>query len=179
MARAAAEGEAALEAANAAGDAGEARHLRAELAGTYRQSGELAVRACPHEPGDEDDDGSARAAYEEGVAFAERAAETFEAGDDRSAAQLMAAWLEADLGLPGRALARAREVLAGYEGREDAIAERRVAEANAVVEYAEDAGRAEEAGQESAGSAGSAGSTESAGNVAGTKHGEIGDAKGD
>ncbi|MFD3451483.1 tetratricopeptide repeat protein [Streptomyces sp. NPDC058691] len=139
MALAAAEGEAALAAATAAGDQGEARHLRTELAGTYRQSGELVVRACAHEPGDEDedDDGSARAAYEEGVAFADRAAATFGPGDDRSAVQLMAAWLEVDLGLPERAVARAGEVLAAYEGQEGAVAERRVAEARAVVEYAE------------------------------------------
>ncbi|MFJ4987020.1 tetratricopeptide repeat protein [Streptomyces sp. NPDC088732] len=162
MQRAAAEGEAALEAATAAGDLAEAHHLRTELAGTYRQSGELVVRACAHEPGDAEDDGSARAAYEEGVAFAERAAETFGPGDDRSAAQLMAAWLEADLGLPGRAVARAREVLAGYAGREGAIAERRVAEANALIEYAEDAGRAGDAGDAEA-----------------AVHGESGDAQGD
>ncbi|MFF3561165.1 tetratricopeptide repeat protein [Streptomyces sp. NPDC002574] len=168
MARAVAEGEAALEAATAAGDAGEARHLRAELAGTYRQSGELVVRACPHEPGDEDDDGSARAAYEEGLAFAERAAATFEPGDDRSAAQLMAAWLEADLGLPGRAVARAREVLAAYEGQQGTVAERRVAEAHAVLEYTDRDDR-----DDHDAAAARAGSAEPA------EHSESGDAQGD
>ncbi|MDX3073933.1 tetratricopeptide repeat protein [Streptomyces sp. NPDC088354] len=179
MARAVAEGEAALAAATAAGDADEARHLRAELAGTYRQSGELVVRACAHEPGDGEDDGSARAAYEEGLAFADRAVATFDPGDDRSAAQLMAAWLEADLGLPGRAVARAREVLAAYEGREGAVAERRVAEAHAVLEYTDHDDQDDQDHEDAPSGHRDHDAAARAGSVAAAEHSESGDAQGD
>jgi tetratricopeptide (TPR) repeat protein len=136
MAEAAAVAEEALAAATAAGDELAAAQRRAELAGTYRQTGELIVRSCPDEPGDEDEDGSARAAYEEGLACAERAIATFDPGPARSAAQLMAAWLEADLGRRSEAAARARAVIALYEGQDDEIAGQRLAEARSVIEYA-------------------------------------------
>ncbi|WP_431964633.1 tetratricopeptide repeat protein [Actinacidiphila sp. bgisy160] len=139
MAEAAAVAEEALAAATAAGDVNAAVHLRAELAGTHRQTGELIVRACPGEPGEEDTDGSARAAYEEGLACAERAIAVFDPGPARSAAQLMAAWLEADLGRHTAAARRARSVLALYEGEDadpdDEVAAQRLAEARSVLEY--------------------------------------------
>lgn len=139
MAEAAAVAEEALTAARAAGDEAAAAHLRAELAGTYRQTGELIVRACPGEPGEDDTDGSARAAYEEGLAWAERAITAFDPGPARSAAQLMAAWLEADLGRRAAAAERARAVIAlyaepGEDGNDEAAAQR-LAEARSVLEY--------------------------------------------
>ncbi|MFF7212605.1 tetratricopeptide repeat protein [Streptomyces sp. NPDC008238] len=138
MAEAAAVAEEALAAATAAGDGAAAAQLRAELAGTHRQTGELIVRACPGEPGEEDTDGSARAAYEEGLACAERAIALFGPGPARSAAQLMAAWLEADLGRPAAAAERARAVIALYAGEDgsgDEVAAQRLAEARSVLEY--------------------------------------------
>ncbi|MFE0626047.1 tetratricopeptide repeat protein [Streptomyces sp. NPDC058864] len=139
MAEAAAVAEEALAAATAAGDGAAAAHLRAELAGTHRQTGELIVRACPGEPGEEDTDGSARAAYEEGLTCAERAITLFGPGPARSAAQLMAAWLEADLGRHAAAAERARAVIALYEAQdetgEDEVAAQRLAEARSVLEY--------------------------------------------
>ncbi|MDX3097921.1 tetratricopeptide repeat protein [Streptomyces sp. ME19-03-3] len=139
MAEAAAVAEEALAAARAAGDEAAAAQLRAELAGTYRQTGELIVRACPGEPGEDDPDGSARAAYEEGLTWAERAITALGPGPERSAAQLMAAWLEADLGRRAAAAERARAVVALYaepgEGGDDEVATRRLAEARSVLEY--------------------------------------------
>ncbi|MDX2704758.1 tetratricopeptide repeat protein [Streptomyces sp. PA03-6a] len=139
MAEAVAVAEEALAAATAAGDGDAAAHLRAELAGTHRQTGELVVRSCPGEPGEDDTDGSARAAYEEGLACAERAIAVFEPGPARSAAQLMAAWLEADLGRHAAAAERARAVIALYGGEDggpaDEVAEQRRAEARSVLEY--------------------------------------------
>ncbi|WP_329189334.1 tetratricopeptide repeat protein [Actinacidiphila glaucinigra] len=144
MAEAAAVAEEALAAATAAGDGAVAAHLRAELAGTHRQTGELIVRSCPGEPGEDDTDGSARAAYEEGLACAERAITIFGPGPARSAAQLMAAWLEADLGRHAAAAERARAVIAEYHGQDEGgdeggdagVAAQRLAEARSVLEYA-------------------------------------------
>ncbi|MFB6437758.1 tetratricopeptide repeat protein [Streptomyces sp. NPDC056411] len=102
--------------------------LRSELAGTHRQTGELLVRDCGSEPGDEDDDGTARRTYEAALGHLEKAIEVFAslgpAGrHDHSATQLMAAWLEADLGHASAAGARARTVLDAYgdtDGEPDA-----------------------------------------------------------
>ncbi|WP_171169126.1 tetratricopeptide repeat protein [Streptomyces sp. I05A-00742] len=138
MALAEREGAAALEAA--ADD--ERELLRGELAGTYRQTGELIVRFCEGVPGDEDDDGTARAAYEEGLAHAVRAIGVLAAGgpalrDQRTAAELMAAWLEVDLGRAAAAAARAGAVLAEYgEDETEGAAPARRAEAENVVKYA-------------------------------------------
>lgn len=128
--------------------------LRAELAGTYRQTGDLLVRGCESEPGNEDDDGTARLAYEDALRYAEKAIDIFaslgEPGHhDRTAAQLMAAWLEADLGRTSAAGARARAVLDDYgeedgsqhrseDGSEDDdTVERRRAEARSLLSYIE------------------------------------------
>ncbi|MEU1469639.1 tetratricopeptide repeat protein [Streptomyces sp. NPDC005761] len=94
--------------------------LRADLADTYRQTAELLAHACEGDPGEAADD-PARLAYEEALGYVDRAAAAFdEAGpehlDRRTAAGLMAAWLEADLGRADAALRRAAEVLAAYEG---------------------------------------------------------------
>ena len=130
------------EAALAAAEPGQVPGLRAELADTHRQTGELIANACEGEP-DEDDDGSARSAYEEALAQVDRAVNGFtEAGPDfldrRTAAELVAAWLEADLGRRDGARARARRVLAVYEGTGaeagDTVHARR-AEAESVLGY--------------------------------------------
>ncbi|MEU8781991.1 tetratricopeptide repeat protein [Streptomyces sp. NPDC048637] len=124
--------------------------LRAELAGTYRQTGELLVRGCDSEPGDEDDDGTARRAYEDALDCAEKAIAVFAslgetARHDRTGAQLMAAWLEAHLGRGSAAGTRARAVLDDYgdddgSGTDDSsgtdeTAKRRRAEVRALLDY--------------------------------------------
>ncbi|MDF6045104.1 tetratricopeptide repeat protein [Streptomyces sp. JH14] len=133
------------EAALAAAEPEQVPGLRAELADTHRQTGELIADACEGGP-DEDDDGRART-YEEALSHVGRAVAGFaEAGPDflgpRTAAELMAAWLEADLGRREEARARARGVLAAYEGAdEDETARARRAEAESVLGYmAEDPG---------------------------------------
>ncbi|MFE7545420.1 tetratricopeptide repeat protein [Streptomyces platensis] len=117
--------------------------LRAELAGTYRQTAELLVRGCDSEPGDEDDDGTARRTYEDALGHAEQAIAAFTslgepARHDRTAAQLMAAWLEFDLGHHSAATARARTVLADYGDEDtpdtDDTTKRRRAEAQALLD---------------------------------------------
>jgi hypothetical protein len=47
----------------------------------------------------------------------------------------MSAWLEADLGLRGKAADRARAVIAEYAGESGDIAGRRRAEAESVIQY--------------------------------------------
>ncbi|MFJ6436415.1 tetratricopeptide repeat protein [Streptomyces sp. NPDC091416] len=94
--------------------------LRADLADTYRQTAELLAHACEGEPAEAADD-PARLAYEEALGYAGRASAAFAAAgeghlDQRTAADLMAAWLEADLGRTEAALGRTAEVLAAYEG---------------------------------------------------------------
>lgn len=139
MAAAATECESAL-AASADADASAA--LRAELADTYRQTGDLIASSCDGEPGADDTDGSARTAYEEAVALVLRAVAAFEeAGEQftdlRTGAQLMASWLHASLGDAPAAVSLARGVLATYEGSgegaADETAQSRCAEARAVL----------------------------------------------
>ncbi|MBZ4321371.1 tetratricopeptide repeat protein [Streptomyces huiliensis] len=137
-----AEAERECVAALAAADDDAARELlRSELAGTHRQTGELIVRFCEGEPGDDDDDdGTARKAYEEGLSHAERAVAVLTEGgpalrDQRTAAELMAAWLEADLGRNTPAADRARAVLAEYGNESEGAAPARRAEAENVLAY--------------------------------------------
>ncbi|WP_407561432.1 tetratricopeptide repeat protein [Streptomyces sp. 184] len=118
--------------------------LGAELAATHRQTGDLIAASCdgtPHDP-DEAAAGTARAAYEEGLAYVVRAVAGFaELGpdflDEQTGAQLLAAWLEADLGRPEAAAQRARAVLAAYgDGDADSeTAESRHGEAQALLDY--------------------------------------------
>ncbi|GGU34155.1 tetratricopeptide repeat protein [Streptomyces violascens] len=123
MAEAAAECERAL-----AGAEADARpHLLAELADTHRQSAELLARM-------------AEAPTEEALTFADRAVATFaEAGPDhldaRTGAELMAAWMELDLGRPEAAEARARGVLAAYADAATPEAAARREEAESVLEH--------------------------------------------
>ncbi|MFC5032641.1 tetratricopeptide repeat protein [Streptomyces sp. DSM 41987] len=126
--------ETAAAALAAATDEHERDMLRADLADTHLQTGQLLARGCPAEPGDTDTDGSARAAYEEALVHTGRAAATYGSRDGRSAAQLVAAWIEADLGRPDAAADRARAVLADYGDEEGETAERRRAEAGSVLD---------------------------------------------
>ncbi|MCM2417615.1 tetratricopeptide repeat protein [Streptomyces sp. RKAG293] len=127
--------QAAAAALAAATDEDERDMLRADLADTHLQTGQLLVRGCPGEPGDADTDGSARAAYEEALVHTGRAAATYGSRDGRSAAQLVAAWIEADLGRRDAAADRARAVLADYGDEEGETAERRRAEAGSVLDH--------------------------------------------
>lgn len=120
-------------------DGDERAALRADLADTHLQTGQLLVRGCPGEPGDTDGDGSARAVYEEALTHAEQAAATYDSRDGRSSAQLVAAWIEADLGRREAAAERARAVLALYGDEAGETADRRRAEAGSVIEYTEGA----------------------------------------
>lgn len=121
----------------------EGPQLLADLADTYRQTAELLAHACEGEPGEAEDD-PARIAYEEALGYVERASAAFdEAGpghlDRRTAADLMAGWLEADLGRADAALRRAAEVLAAYEGvpaGTDGAADERRSEVESLREYA-------------------------------------------
>ncbi|MGV9418800.1 tetratricopeptide repeat protein [Streptomyces sp. NPDC003674] len=109
MAQAVRECEHALETAEPA-----ARHaFTAELANTHLQFGDLLVRSAAG------DDEAAEEALEAALARMERAAELFgtlgaEGLHDRTGAELAAGRLEADLGRPAGAAARARGVLAAY-----------------------------------------------------------------
>ncbi|WP_326798764.1 tetratricopeptide repeat protein [Streptomyces sp. NBC_01808] len=119
--------------------------LLAELAATHRQTGDLitaAVGSTPHDP-DESEAEAARTAYEEGLAHVVRAVAGFadlgpDCRDEYTGAQLLAAWLEADLGRPGAAAQRARAVLAAYADGDTATetAESRRDEAQALLNYA-------------------------------------------
>ncbi|WP_329194066.1 tetratricopeptide repeat protein [Streptomyces sp. NBC_01435] len=130
MASAARECEAAL----AAGPADGASGLLAELADTHRQTGELIAHVCEGEPGEAPE-------YEEALGYLHRAVAGFTGAGDgfvglRTAAELMAGWLEADLGRPDAARERARTVLEIHGGGEpDETGEERRAEAEALLDY--------------------------------------------
>ncbi|MDN3264418.1 tetratricopeptide repeat protein [Streptomyces sp. CSDS2] len=94
--------------------------LATELGGTYRQFAELLARSASEEA----EDAAIRAAFEAALEQMNRAVAVFTtlgtAGlHGRTGAELGAGWLEADLGRPERAEARARAVLAVYEGADD------------------------------------------------------------
>ncbi|WP_033313185.1 tetratricopeptide repeat protein [Streptomyces iakyrus] len=114
MADAVRECEAARE---AAADEESRQQLVAELGHTHRQFGDLLARSAP-----EDAEGApVREVFEEALAQVLRAAEVFASLGDgalhsRTGAELTAGRLEADLGRPADAVARARAVLAAYEG---------------------------------------------------------------
>ncbi|WP_221353871.1 tetratricopeptide repeat protein [Streptomyces beigongshangae] len=148
MERAVAACKAAVADADAGADAGdgdgdEARErLVSELAHTHRQFGDLLARSVPEGAADD----TVRALFEEALAHLGPAVSGFhslgeEGLHDRTGAQLAAGWLEADLGRPDRAAARARAVLSAYAGADDAGADEavaaRVAEAERLVRVAE------------------------------------------
>jgi tetratricopeptide (TPR) repeat protein len=123
--------------------------LTAELGNTHRQFGELIARSA-----DEDtEEAAVRAAFEEALTHLTEAIATFAslgagALDARTGAELAAARLEADLGRPDTASARARAVLSAYaedaheedaheEGGDPETAEARRAEAERLLELLE------------------------------------------
>jgi tetratricopeptide (TPR) repeat protein len=93
------------------------QQLVAELGHTHRQFGDLLAGSAS-----EDAEGApAREVFEEALAQVVRSAEVFASLGDgalhsRTGAELTAGRLEADLGRPAEAVARARAVLAAYEG---------------------------------------------------------------
>ncbi|MGW7205270.1 tetratricopeptide repeat protein [Streptomyces sp. NPDC054837] len=122
------------------------QRLVAELGHTHRQFGDLLARSAA----EDDDDDSIRAAMEDALSQVTEAIVVFASlGDDalhsRTGAELAAGWLEADLSRPDRAAARARAVLAAYQGYEaygesdsdETVAARR-AEARQMLDVLED-----------------------------------------
>ncbi|MGX6743962.1 tetratricopeptide repeat protein [Streptomyces peucetius] len=136
MAAAATECESALAAiaGDGGGDGEVPARLRAELADTYRQTGDLVASSCEEPEGPR-----RRAAYEEALGFVLRAVTAFEeAGEQftdlRTGAELMAAWLHAELSEGTAAGALARGVLAAYADVSGEVPSSRCAEARAVLE---------------------------------------------
>ncbi|MFF1768904.1 tetratricopeptide repeat protein [Streptomyces sp. NPDC058249] len=124
-------------AAGATEDEDARRRLVAELGHTYRQFGDLVARSVS----DDAEEASARAALEEALAHITRAVSVFGSlGDDaldaRTGAELAAGWLEADLGHPAAAIARARAVLSAYAGSAGETVEARRAEAENMLRVA-------------------------------------------
>ncbi|MFD6305082.1 tetratricopeptide repeat protein [Streptomyces sp. NPDC060223] len=122
------------------GDESEEARLRlvAELGHTHRQFGDLVARSVPDDAEEDEADPS----YEEALGhFAEAASAFASLGDElldvRTAAELSAGWLEADLRRPAAAVARARTVLAAYAGLEGETAEARRAEAENMLKLME------------------------------------------
>lgn len=125
------------EALDAAADPVAREQVMVELGATHRQFGDLLARSATEATEGEDaEDGVIQAAFEAALVQMDRAVALFGAlGADglhsRTGAELAAGWLEADLGRPAGAAARARAVLAAYEdaGDEDETVRERRAEA--------------------------------------------------
>lgn len=137
MADAVGECEAALETVEDPEDAEARESLTAELGHTHRQFADLVARSASEEA----EDTAIRAAFEEALAQAVRASAVFgslgeEGLHSRTGAELAAGWLEADLGRPADAAARARAVLAVYEGADgtDEAVRARRAEAHQMLD---------------------------------------------
>ncbi|MCL6668943.1 tetratricopeptide repeat protein [Streptomyces panaciradicis] len=130
------------EAAAGAADDEEARErLVAELGHTHRQFGDLLARSAAEDA----DDDAIRATLEEALSHVVEAAAVFAslgegALDSRTGAELAAGWLETDLGRSARAAARARAVLAAYDGADgtEETARARRAEAEQMLQVAEE-----------------------------------------
>ncbi|MGW2747747.1 tetratricopeptide repeat protein [Streptomyces sp. NPDC001450] len=106
----------------AAADPAAREQLSAELGNTHRQFGDLLARSAAEV--DEERDDVIQGAFEAAVTQLDRAAAVFgalgtEGLHSRTGAELAAGWLEADLGRSAEAVARARGVLAAYEGAGD------------------------------------------------------------
>ncbi|MCL7426724.1 tetratricopeptide repeat protein [Streptomyces sp. YS415] len=115
--------------------------LTAELGHTHRQFGDLLARSAA----EDDEDDSIRAALEGALTRMTEAITVFATLGDagrhaRTGAELAAGWLEADLARPAEAAARARAVLAAYEGvpAEDGAAGERRAEAEQLLQVTEE-----------------------------------------
>ncbi|MGY5046700.1 tetratricopeptide repeat protein [Streptomyces sp. 900105755] len=138
MAEAVRECEAALE---TAGDPAAVERLGGELGHTHRQFGDLLARSVPEDA----DDPAIQEAFEAALAQMTAAISVFAGlGEDglhsRTAAELAAGWLEADLSRPAAATARARAVLDAYEGADpaDETVRARRAEARQLLEPTEE-----------------------------------------
>ncbi|MEU9571596.1 tetratricopeptide repeat protein [Streptomyces massasporeus] len=119
MAEAVRECEAAQE---GAADEEARQQLTAELGHTHGQFGDLLTRSAVEDT----EDGSVRDLFEEALAQVIQAVEVFASLGDgalhsRTGAELAAGRLEADLDRPEDAVARARGVLAAYEGYDGAV----------------------------------------------------------
>lgn len=131
------------EALAAAADPVAREQLTDELGHTHRQFGDLLARWAAEQAEEEAADGVVRAALEAALARTEEAVAVFGtlgAGGlhGRTGAELAAGRLEADLGRPAGAAARARGVLAAYEGAgdEDETVLARRAEADRILRAA-------------------------------------------
>ncbi|MEU2774273.1 tetratricopeptide repeat protein [Streptomyces sp. NPDC007162] len=134
MADAVRECETALE---TAGDPAAAERLADELGHTHRQFGDLLARSVPEDA----EDAAIQEAFEAALAQMAAAISVFaglgaDALHSRTGAELAAGWLEADLSRPADAAARARAVLAAYEGADpaDETVRARQAEARQLLE---------------------------------------------
>ncbi|MFI8233269.1 tetratricopeptide repeat protein [Streptomyces sp. NPDC085900] len=130
-------------AAGATADEEARERLVAELGHTHRQFGDLLARSAAEDA----DDDAIRATLEEALSQVVEAAAVFAslgdgALDSRTGAELAAGWLETDLGRSARAAARARAVLAAYDGADgaDETAQARRAEAEQMLQVAEEQG---------------------------------------
>ncbi|MGW2523284.1 tetratricopeptide repeat protein [Streptomyces sp. NPDC001617] len=117
--------------------------LVAELGHTHRQFGDLLARSAAEDA----DDDAIRATLEEALAQIDEAVVVFaalgeDALDSRTGAELAAGWLESDLSRPAHAAARARAVLAAYDGAGDSdeTAQGRRAEAEQLLQVVEEQG---------------------------------------
>ncbi|MGW1726186.1 tetratricopeptide repeat protein [Streptomyces sp. NPDC002306] len=138
MAGAVRECETALE---SAADAAARGRLVAELGHTRRQFGDLLARSVSEDAGDD----AIQSAFEEALAQVAEAVTVFdslgtEGLHSRTAAQLAAGWLEADLGRPADATARARAVLTTYADTppDDETAQARRTEAEQMLQVLEE-----------------------------------------
>ncbi|MFI5978549.1 tetratricopeptide repeat protein [Streptomyces sp. NPDC051452] len=125
------------DALEAAADPMAREQLTSELADTHRQFGDLLARSAAEEA----EDDVIRGAFEAALVQMDRAAALFGTlGADglhgRTGAELAAGWLEADLGRPAEATARAQGVLAAYPatGTDDETAQARRAEAGQLLQ---------------------------------------------
>ncbi|MFJ9631115.1 tetratricopeptide repeat protein [Streptomyces sp. NPDC101175] len=96
------------------------QRLTGELGHTHRQFGELLARSVAEEA----EDTAIQGAFEDALTQTAEAVAVFAALGDgavhtRTAAELAAGWLEADLSRPADAATRARGVLKAYEGADD------------------------------------------------------------
>ncbi|MFD5265953.1 tetratricopeptide repeat protein [Streptomyces sp. NPDC058335] len=125
------------------------QRLVLELGHTHRQFGDLLARSAAEDA----DDDSIRAAMEGALSQMSEAVAVFVSLEDaalppRTGAELAAGWLEADLGRPSQAAARARAVLRAYaeaetdpdfEGGDEETVRARRAEAEQLLQAADEA----------------------------------------
>jgi tetratricopeptide (TPR) repeat protein len=117
------------------------QRLTGELGHTHRQFGELLARSVAEEA----EDTAIQAAFEDALTQTAEAVTVFAALGEgavhtRTAAELAAGWLEADLSRPADAAARARGVLKAYEGADDGdeTVQARRAEAEQLLQLMEE-----------------------------------------